>query len=544
MKKILLLNILYVAGAMIFSSSTSAATQTCTIGTTNDASSIIQTCINFAQANDIVELPVGKYLVAHQIKIEKPLTLKTSGVDLTAPRCSNKINNCAELIAAPSFDGFPGILQIYQNDTTIDHLVINGNKEGRGGSSSTANCISGSNGWGFNMRAHVANFKFTNSINKNALCGTGLETSGSNNKILNNLFIANGNHNSYLLWADGLTVHDCVNCIFEQNDFVDNTDVDFILGGCQHCSIKNNTLRHTDIYANSTFAGLMIHAWPSTSGNYTGTVVSNNTIDCGAKKRCGFGLLLGAHAWYQTLSYGGSIHDNIVNNARVGLVIDDFYNAEIYNNRTTDSLIYNYTMGSASHDIDQSKDNLGTTYTRADWDGAIPNYSCSNDCGILRTNAVFLRQSIPAQMIAGQTYPITISMKNTGFIEWVKNYGFALLRDNNQPWGISKVYIDDNETVPYIDDASKDFSFSVTAPTIPGTYSLQWRMNQDGYGGFGESSPLTPVNVITQSLSSDITGDGKVDIFDYNILVSKFGNPYTIFDYNLLVANFGKKVFN
>ena len=114
MKKILLLNILYVAGAMIFSSSTSAATQTCTIGTTNDASSIIQTCINSAQANDIVELPVGKYLVAHQIKIEKPLTLKTSGVDLTAPRCSNKINNCAELIAAPSFDGFPGILQIYQ----------------------------------------------------------------------------------------------------------------------------------------------------------------------------------------------------------------------------------------------------------------------------------------------------------------------------------------------------------------------------------------------------------------------------------------------
>jgi len=33
--------------------------------------------------------------------------------------------------------------------------------------------------------------------------------------------------------------------------------------------------------------------------------------------------------------------------------------------------------------------------------------------------------------------------------------------------------------------------------------------------------------------------DGHVNIFDYNLLVSKFGNPYTIFDYNDLVTNFG-----
>ena len=42
------------------------------------------------------------------------------------------------------------------------------------------------------------------------------------------------------------------------------------------------------------------------------------------------------------------------------------------------------------------------------------------------------------------------------------------------------------------------------------------------------------------SIPGDIDGNGKVDIFDYNTLVSKFGNPYTIFDYNVLVANFGK----
>jgi len=38
----------------------------------------------------------------------------------------------------------------------------------------------------------------------------------------------------------------------------------------------------------------------------------------------------------------------------------------------------------------------------------------------------------------------------------------------------------------------------------------------------------------------DFNGDGKVDISDYDLLISNFGNPYTIFDYNELVENFGK----
>jgi hypothetical protein len=38
----------------------------------------------------------------------------------------------------------------------------------------------------------------------------------------------------------------------------------------------------------------------------------------------------------------------------------------------------------------------------------------------------------------------------------------------------------------------------------------------------------------------DFNGDNKVNLFDYNLLVSRFGNPYTIYDYNILVENFGK----
>jgi hypothetical protein len=38
----------------------------------------------------------------------------------------------------------------------------------------------------------------------------------------------------------------------------------------------------------------------------------------------------------------------------------------------------------------------------------------------------------------------------------------------------------------------------------------------------------------------DLNGDGSVNLLDFNLLISKFGNPYTIFDFNLLLTNFGK----
>ncbi len=48
------------------------------------------------------------------------------------------------------------------------------------------------------------------------------------------------------------------------------------------------------------------------------------------------------------------------------------------------------------------------------------------------------------------------------------------------------------------------------------------------------------ISSLEPPLPGDLNQDGKVNIFDYNVLVSKFGNPYTIFDYNILVANYGK----
>jgi hypothetical protein len=37
----------------------------------------------------------------------------------------------------------------------------------------------------------------------------------------------------------------------------------------------------------------------------------------------------------------------------------------------------------------------------------------------------------------------------------------------------------------------------------------------------------------------DFDNNGRVDIFDYNLVVGSFNHPYTIFDYNAVVGNFG-----
>jgi len=52
--------------------------------------------------------------------------------------------------------------------------------------------------------------------------------------------------------------------------------------------------------------------------------------------------------------------------------------------------------------------------------------------------------------------------------------------------------------------------------------------------------PTSTSNPPPASTPGDLNTDGHVNIYDYNLLVSKFGNPYTIFDYNDLVGNFGK----
>jgi len=56
---------------------------------------------------------------------------------------------------------------------------------------------------------------------------------------------------------------------------------------------------------------------------------------------------------------------------------------------------------------------------------------------------------------------------------------------------------------------------------------------------FWDRIKFKPIAPVVTPLPGDFNGDNKVDIYDYNLLITNFGNPYTIFDYNELVGNFG-----
>jgi len=100
------------------------------------------------------------------------------------------------------------------------------------------------------------------------------------------------------------------------------------------------------------------------------------------------------------------------------------------------------------------------------------------------------------------------------------------------------------------DWTSKNYTFTTTANTA----YVRIRLINAGWGETKGRVYFKDVHFEKMS-SADINGDGKVDIFDYNILVTNFGTTGTpgwipaditkdgkvdIFDYNILVRDFGK----
>jgi hypothetical protein len=358
--------------------------------TSTDAAPALKACIAAAAAGAIVEVPAGIYRIDSAITITSvPLTLRTEGKGLAAARCAVTSHDCAELAASTSFADAGGVLQLLVAGSRVDHLVVNGNKATRAASASGTQCAGSANSYGYNMRVACSQCALTNSVTKNALCGTGCEVTGVGSGVVlwRNAVADNGVHDTQSMWSDGVTVHDYAASTFVANDFTDNTDVDFIFGGCQACVVQDNTITHTAAFAGGSFAALMIHAWPSgaTSGSFVGTDTSRNSIDCGPSRRCGFGLYIGPDAWYDADTFGGAVHHNVVANAQQGVLIDDAHDMQVWNNHVSNpaasttascgtKLTSAYAIGNSSANIDRSADTMGAVYTSVNFDGCVANW--------------------------------------------------------------------------------------------------------------------------------------------------------------------------
>ncbi|MCP3097979.1 S8 family serine peptidase [Myxococcus sp. K15C18031901] len=92
--------------------------------------------------------------------------------------------------------------------------------------------------------------------------------------------------------------------------------------------------------------------------------------------------------------------------------------------------------------------------------------------------AEFVSQTVPTQVLPGQVFPVTLTLRNSGTTTWGAYSGFQLAplveKPNGSNWGIASLPLAPDEVVP--PGQSKTFSFDATAPQDQGGRVFQWRM--------------------------------------------------------------------
>ncbi|MFC3815292.1 hypothetical protein [Lysobacter sp. GCM10012299] len=118
----------------------------------------------------------------------------------------------------------------------------------------------------------------------------------------------------------------------------------------------------------------------------------------------------------------------------------------------------------------------------------------------IRYGAQFVGQSVPSAMAVGQSYAVSVQLKNTGNVSWTDTKGYRLGSQNpgdNNRWGIGRVAV--HGTVAPGDTAT--FTFNVVAPAA-GSHAFQWRMVRDGVIWFGDSTPSVAVTTLSGAISA------------------------------------------
>lgn len=286
-----------------------------------DVTTEVLTCINQTAVGGTLLLPPGRYGVATQVAIRKPITLGTSGVALDDSRvCARDPSvGCATLVglAACCTDG--GILAVFSPGVVINHIIVDGNRDARRGSTSWMECLNNRDNRGNAVNARVSNaenttFVFSASIN--ALCASGFQWQGDACTIANSYFANNGNHADGR-WSDGLTLLSCRNGSVHDLSFVDNTDVNLVCGCGAGFAMERIHITHISA---ASFAGFMFDNFDNSQcGDYRGAVARNITIECG-NNQCDFGANFGPHPWYPSSNIvGGSVSYVTVSGAKQGV---------------------------------------------------------------------------------------------------------------------------------------------------------------------------------------------------------------------------------
>jgi len=111
-------------------------------------------------------------------------------------------------------------------------------------------------------------------------------------------------------------------------------------------------------------------------------------------------------------------------------------------------------------------------------------------------DAAYVSTSVPTTMSAGQQYSVSLTMRNTGGTNWTAGNLYRLGAINpydNFTWGMNRIALGGSDSIG--PNQQKTFTWTVQAPSTPGTYNFQWRMVQDGVAWFGDDSANTVISV-------------------------------------------------
>ena len=264
-----------------------------------DAAILIQKCID-ANPKMIQFLP-GRYFFKSVVNIDHKanMTLRNQGLN-QGPACLDDSSAaCAIFVAHKNYGGPVLISSLDSQNLNFEYIGLDGNSAQR---RKNFNNNTWSEKIAYNARIHnCSDCHFTGFSSIRAAQGTGLEFSGDRAIFQNTLFRDNGwgilqseNFKS-AEWADGLTIWSANDLQIKNSKFMDNSDINLILGGAKNAIIENNYFGNSKNYA---FASVMFDNFnDSRPGDFSGTVFKNNVIEC-PDQMCGVGLNIGPHIWY------------------------------------------------------------------------------------------------------------------------------------------------------------------------------------------------------------------------------------------------------
>jgi len=302
-----------------------------------DAAPVLQKCLLRAEG-EIALLP-GRYYLRSTLDLgsKSNLTIKTAGHKQESPCLSAASSQCATLTASAENNSLEPLLRSENaKQLVFDHIALDGNigtRRGKWGHDIW-------NGGGYNAKIHNCDHcRFEGFASVQAVQGTGLEFSGDFAIFNHTLFKDNGwdtlsrNTEQSMHWADGLTIWYSVGVKITHSQFVNNTDIDLILGSAAGAVIEENTFINNFSYA---FGALMLDNFNgSYDGDFGGAVIRKNKIHCG-QGLCGIGINVGPHLWCKSPPVRGAlISENQIEGARQGILVNGAIGTEISANKIT-----------------------------------------------------------------------------------------------------------------------------------------------------------------------------------------------------------------